>query len=65
MTKKYITNDDILKQLYNNYNSIAQFLETSTPEQVAMKKKYLNLLYSVNEVLNSVIKNNILSDIDD
>jgi len=60
MTKKYITNDDILKQLYNNYNSIAQFLETSTPEQVAIKKKYLNLLYSVNEVFNSVIKNNIL-----
>jgi len=65
MTKKYITNDDILKQLYNNYNSIAQFLENSTPEEVAMKKKYLNLLYSVNEVFNYTIKNNILGNVDD
>jgi len=60
MTKKYITNDDILKQLYNNYNSIADFLETSTPEEVERKRFYLNLVYAVNEVLNSVIKNNIL-----
>ena len=62
--KKYITNDDLLKELYKNYNIIAQFLENSTPEEVEIKRSYLNLLYSVNEVLNSVIKNNILSDID-
>jgi len=60
MKKKYITNDDILKQLYNNYNSIADFLENSTPEEVERKRFYLNLVYAVNEVLNSVIKNNIL-----